>query len=389
MQFKQLTASDVKGKVIVVRADLNVPLKNGRITETTRIDASIPTLKFLLKHGAKRIHLLSHLGRPKGKNVPELSLQVLVSELESRLNMPIEFRKEFTVGKELLQLHENVRFWEEETKNDPQFTRQLLDGLKPEVFINDGFGVSHRAHASVVGLAAYLPSFPGLLVQNEINHLSPFLSTEKIPGLTVVVGGAKMETKINVLRHFARTAENILVGGALANTFLAAEGFDIGKSLYEKNEIENAREVLALVGKYNTGFHLPVDVVCAEAPKDMQSLDVPIEDVSGLMRIFDLGPHSVASFSEILQHSKMIIWNGPVGLFEYKNFENGTHSILKTIASQKSAQTILGGGDTLDALRKFGVSRTAFTHVSTGGGAMLEFLEGKDLPGLEVLTVGH
>lgn len=384
MHIKKLSASAVKGKVVAIRVDFNVPVKNGKISENTRIVESIPTLKFLIEHGAAQIHILSHLGRPKGEFDEKYSLKVVVKELEKHLGTTIEFRETLSAGKSLIQLHENVRFYPGEKKNDPQFIQDLL-GLKAEVFVNDGFAVSHRAHASVIGLASFLPAYPGFLLQKEIDHLSPFLSDKKIEGLTMVTGGAKIETKVKVLEHFARTAENIIIGGALANTFLAAQGFNVGESFYEEDQLDIARKIIALAEKHQTGIHLPIDVVCADSMDAKESVDIPVEDVIGDMKIFDMGVQTIKSYQEIIKHSKTIIWNGPLGCFEFKPFEAGTREVLKTIAGQKSAQTILGGGDTLDALKKFGVDKDAFTHVSTGGGAMLEFLEGKELPGIEVL----
>ncbi len=384
METQKLTADKVKDKVIAIRVDFNVPLKNGKVSENTRIVESIPTLKFLLDSGAKRIHILSHLGRPKGINDPQLSLALVQPELEKQLGETVEFRGDFTPGKNKIQLHENVRFYDGEKKNDPEFIQELLK-LEAEVFINDGFAVSHRGHASVIGLASYLPAYPGFLLQKEIDHLSPFLSNKKIAGLTVVVGGAKIETKVKVLEHFAKTADNILIGGALANTFLAAQGFNVGGSFYEDDQLDVARRILESAEKNNTGIHLPVDVSCGEAMDSEETVILPLEDIEGDMKIFDIGPNTIKSYQEVLNHSQTIIWNGPLGCFEYKPFENGTKHVLKTIAALKSCQTILGGGDTLDALKKFGVNKSAFTHVSTGGGAMLEFLEGKELPGIEVL----
>ena len=388
MKIPLLTPGAVRGKVVAVRVDFNVPVKDGVVLENTRIVESIPTLKFLLKHQAKRVHIFSHLGRPKGKKVSSLSLRLVVSELESLLKSKVEFRGDYTAGTARVQIHENVRFHEGERNNDPGFIQKLL-GCGAEVFVNDGFAVSHRPHASVVGMASFLPSYPGFLLQKEIDALSPFLKKERVPGLAIVVGGAKIDTKVDVLKYFAGTAENILIGGAIASTFLAAEGFDVGESFYQEDKLDIAREILGIADKNNTGVHLPVDVVCAENMNDVESVKLPVEDVMGNMRIFDIGPHSIASYKEILCHAQTIIWNGPMGIYEKKCFESGTREILKVITSQKSAKTVLGGGDTLEALKKFGVEKNAFTHVSTGGGAMLEFLEGKELPGIEVLRSRH
>lgn len=384
MEIKKLETAELKDKIVTIRVDYNVSIENGQVSENTRIVESIPTLKYLLKKGVKQIHLISHLGRPKGVFEEKYSLKPVKNELEKLLGEDVEFRKDLSIGKSKIQLHENIRFHAGEKKNDPAFIQEMLK-LNSDVFVNDGFAVSHRAHASVVGLANFLPSYPGFLVQKEIENLTPFLQDSKMEGLTVVIGGVKIETKIGVLRHFCVTAENIIVGGALANTFLAAQGFNVGDSFFEKNELETAREILELAEKNNTGFHLPIDVVCADKMDAIERVTVPTEDVMGKMKIFDIGKKSIQSYNEILQHSKVIIWNGPMGCFEYTLFEAGTREILKIVASQKSAKTILGGGDTLEALKKFGVEKSSFSHVSTGGGAMLEFLEGKDLPGIEVL----
>ncbi len=384
MEINLLTSEKIAGKIVLVRADFNVPLKNGKITEKTRLEESLPTIKFLLENGAKRIHLLSHLGRPKGQVNPDLSLRPVATELSKMLGENVEFRENFSAGETRIQLHENVRFYPGEKKNDPEFSAKILAETGAEVFVNDGFAVSHRAHASVVGFAGKIPNFAGKLVEKEIKNLSPFLSKEKIAGLTVIIGGAKMETKTAVLKHFAETATNIIIGGALANTFLVAQGFDVGESLYEEDEVETARQVLKIANNAQTGVHLPIDVQCAENP-DSESLYFPVEDVAGSLKIFDIGPRTIASFREIIAHSQIIMWNGPLGFFEKPPFDSGTEAISREIMKNKTAKTILGGGDTLGALKQFGIAKSEFTHVSTGGGAMLEFLEGKKLPGIEIL----
>lgn len=384
MKINHLTAEKIAGKIVLVRADFNVPLKNGEITEKTRLVESLPTIKFLLENGAKRIHLLSHLGRPKGQAKPNLSLRLVATELGKLLGETVEFRGNFTAGKGRIQLHENTRFYPGEKKNSPEFSAKILAGTGAEVFVNDGFAVSHRAHASVVGFAGKIPCLAGKLVEKEIKELSPFLSKEKIAGLTVIIGGAKMETKTAVLKHFAETATNIIIGGALANTFLVAQGFDVGESLYEEAEVKTARQVLKIANNSNTGVHLPIDVQCADNP-DGKSMYFPVEDVCGSLKIFDIGPRTISSFREIITHSQVIVWNGPIGFFEKPPFDTGTEAIASEIMKNKSAKSILGGGDTLAALKKFRIKKSQFTHVSTGGGAMLEFLEGKKLPGIEIL----
>jgi phosphoglycerate kinase len=386
MNIKTLASAELKNKTVLIRVDFNVPMKNGTITENTRIVSSLPTIKHVLAAGAKKIHLLAHLGRPKGEINPNYTLAPVANKLENLLGETVFFAEKFSekTGENKVILHENIRFYPGEKKNDPNLITEILEKTEAEIFVNDGFGVSHRAHASVVGFADKIPCYGGLLVQKEIEHLSPFLSQEKIPGLTIVVGGAKMETKVAVLKHFAKTAENICIGGALSNTFLAAEGYDMGDSLYEEAEFETARQVLMIAEQNKTGIHLPVDVMCAETT-DGASLDFPIEDITGTLKAFDIGTHTIQSFEEILLHSKTVIWNGPLGLYEYEAFSQGTKRIANYLVDKCKAKTILGGGDTIDALKKFDVPQEKYTHISTGGGAMLEFLEGKELPGIKVL----
>ncbi len=387
ISIKPLTPELVKDKVVVVRVDFNVPIKDGKITDDSRIILAMPTLQYLVQNGAKQVHILTHLGRPKGNIVPELSTKILVPIVTKLLGEQVYFRSDFTAIDDKIVLHENTRFWKGEKSNDPNFAKQIRDGLEADLFVLDGFSVAHRAHASVVGLAEVgVETCAGRLIESEIKHLSPFLSTNKIKGLSVVVGGAKMKTKVVVLKHFAKTAENILIGGALANTFLAAQGYDIGESLFEEEEIETAREVLKLAEEYKTSIHLPIDVQVASDPDpDSDSVYVPIEDVSGDMKIFDLGPHSISSFSEVISHSQSVIWNGPVGFFEKKPFDTGTIAVAQSITKNKMSKSIVGGGDTVAALKTLGFSVEQFTHVSTGGGAMLEFLEGKELPGIKIV----
>lgn len=382
--MKTLQTIDIKDKIVVIRCDLNVPHKDGQITDETRIKASIPTLKYLLDNGAKEIHILTHLGRPKGQVVPELSAKILQKPLADLLGEPVSFNETYESNGEKVQLHENVRFDPTEKKNGNEMIAKLMQ-LKPDLFVLDAFGTAHRQQASVVGLADKVPSVAGLLMESEITAMSPYLSQEKVPGLTIIVGGAKMDTKIGILEHFAKTAENIIVGGALANTFLHAQGFDVGQSLYQEEKTEKAMEIMAIADASGCGFHIPVDVMCADDITDQTALDVPTEDVMGDMKIFDIGPHSVASFKEIIMHSSTIIWNGPMGVNEFKPFENGTKGLLEGLAATK-AKVIVGGGDSIAAITQFGYDFAEFTHVSTGGGAMLELLEGKELPGVKAVS---
>jgi len=387
MNLRKLTPEAVNGKVILIRCDFNVPIKEGQVREDTRLRAVLPTFEFLLENGAKRIHIMTHLGRPKGVPDPKFTVEPVAPAFAKLLGETVEFRPDFTAGTSRIQLHENTRFYPGEKKNDEEMAREIVEKTGAEVFVIDGFAVVHRAHASVVGPAKFLPSFAGFLVESEIKHLSPFLTDQKIEGLTVLISGMKMETKVPVLKKFAEIAENVLVGGALANTFLAAGGKNIGGSFFEETEFENAREVIKAMEKNKTNFILPQDGICAIEIDASSGEEKMIADISQEMKIFDVGSWTIAAFKDVLRNSKVIIWNGPLGVFENPAFSNGTKEIVKVIAEQKSAQTILGGGDTLAAMKKFGVGAENFTHVSTGGGAMLEFLEGKDLPGLMVLQV--
>jgi phosphoglycerate kinase len=281
-------------------------------------------------------------------------------------------------------LLENIRFHPEEETCEPRFTKALAQ--LGEIFVNDAFAACHRKHASTAGVAKYLPAYAGFLIERELKHLSPLLKNPKKP-ITLIVGGAKVDTKIGLLKNFMGKAENILIGGALANTFLAAQGFDIGKSLYEKNKVEMARELLMLAEKRGVHVELPEDVVLADfAAEYAKTVDLPLEDVEGNMKILDIGSRTRTRFIDIVKKSKTVIWNGPLGLYEFTPFSSGTRGVAEALAKLKGkVASYLGGGDTLDALKRLNIPTKKFTFVSTGGGAMLEFLEGRKLPGIEVL----
>jgi len=383
--FLDLRQADLQGKTVVIRVDFNVPIKDGVVLETTRIDESISTIQYIIKQGAARLHILSHCGRPKEID-SAFSLKPIIPVLEKHLGTSIEFCEDFSVGTSSIQLHENVRFWPGETKNDPEFVQELQK-LGGEIFVNDGFAVSHRTHASVVGLTTSLPSYPGFLLQKEIEELSPFISDEKILGLTVVAGGGKISSKINILKHFARTAEIVIVAGALSNNFFKVDGYQIGKTVYEPDQLDVVDEVRRIAAENNTTLVFPIDAVCGQNLNDPNGTVHSIQAIPEDLQIWDSGPESVKKIAEICAHSKTVIWNGPLGVFENPAFANGTRDLLKALEplNKKSIQTVLGGGDTLDAIRRFEAQKENFTHVSTGGGAMLEFLEGKALPGIEAL----
>lgn len=377
----------------MLRVDFNVPIDKSGVTDDTRIRETLPTIKFLLRKKAKVI-VMTHLGRPEGKVVDSLKLDAVASRLKKLLGKPVH-KLHNCIGKSVANeikkmkdgnviLLENIRFHPEEEACEPKFTKNLAE--LGDIFVNDAFAACHRAHASTAGIAKYLPAYAGFLVEKELNHLSPLIKNPKKP-ITLIVGGAKIDTKIGLIKSFYGKAENILIGGALANTFLAAQGYDIGKSLYEKNKLEQARELLMLAEKRGQKIFLPQDAVLADiAAEYAKTIDLPLEDIEGDMKILDIGKHTQTRFIEIIKNSKTVIWNGPLGLYEFSPFRSGTMAVAKTLASLKGKiKTYLGGGDTIDALKRCGISAKKFTFVSTGGGAMLEFLEGKRLPGIEVL----
>jgi phosphoglycerate kinase len=391
MPLKTLSSLDLTGKRVFVRVDFNVPLVDGVVGDDTRIREVLPTIKELIKAGAKVI-LGSHLGRPKGKVVPEYSLLPVAQHLEKLLKVKVVMAQD-CVGAEVEKLAkalptggvlllENLRFHAEEEKNDPAFAAKLAK--LADVFVQEAFGTAHRAHASTAGIAEHLPAVAGLLLEREIKALDGIFTKPARP-LVLIMGGAKIDTKLGILQRFVDLADQIILGGGIANTFLAAEGFEVGGSLYEPDKVELAQEILMRGGDK---IILPTDVIAADGdatPSDTTpTIDVHIEGLPFNMKIYDIGKETRDNFAEIIAQAGTIIWNGPVGFFEKKPFSGGTRLIAESCALSQ-AQTILGGGDTLEALKRFGIAQSKFTHVSTGGGAMLEFLEGKKLPGIEVV----
>lgn len=392
MKLKTLHDLNPKGKRVLLRVDFNVPTDDeGYVTDVTRIREAAPTIKYLVKKGA-RVVIMSHMGRPKGKVVDDLKLDKVAQKLVQVLKMPVKKVHE-CIGEgvkymvksmkdgEILML-ENTRFYHGEEMNDREFTRQIAE--LGNVFVSDAFGTVHRAHATTVGLADFLPSYAGLLLEREIKVLSTLLEFPKKP-IVMIMGGAKIDTKIGVLKNFIGKADAFLIGGGLANTFLHAAGHNVGKSLCEFDKADIAREIMMLAEKNKEKFILPSDCVVASGPSEVaETVCVPVHDVEGDMKIFDIGEKSIERFCQIIKKAGTVIWNGPVGLYEYSPFANGTYKIAEAVAKCKGI-TILGGGDTIDAISKFGISKEEFTHISTGGGAMLEFLEGKELPGIKIL----
>ena len=385
---------DVTGKRVFLRADLNVPLDDGRITDDTRIRASLPTIRYLLERGASVI-LASHLGRPKGKVNDALRLKPVADRLAQLLGHQVRMTGDAlgpgvhdAVGKlrpaELILL-ENLRFHGDEEANDPKFAKALAD--LADLYVDDAFGSAHRAHASTEGITHFLPSVAGLLLEREVESLSRLLHKPAKPFHTVI-GGAKISGKLEVLDALLARCQAILVGGGMANTFLAARGLPLGKSLVETEQLDNARRIVAEARRKRVRLMLPTDVVAAaQVHYRAQHQVVAIDEVPKDWVVVDIGPQTVAAYTEHLAKARTIFWNGPMGIFEIEPFAEGTNAMARFLAERSAAGvvTIVGGGDSVAAVDKLGLT-DRMTHVSTGGGASLEFVEGKALPGVEALA---
>ncbi|MDQ6721749.1 MAG: phosphoglycerate kinase [Candidatus Dormibacteraeota bacterium] len=381
-----ITSVEVAAKRVLVREDLNVPISKDGITDDARIRAAIPTLKHLAERGAMVV-VMSHLGRPKGVE-PALSLRPVATALAEHLDREVQFAEDCVgqaarsaVGR--LQaghvlLLENVRFHSEEEANDPDFAARLA--ALGELYVNDAFAASHRAHASVVGVAAHLPAYAGELMMAELSALHQALDNPKRP-LVAVVGGAKVSSKVGVLRHLLQKVDKLLIGGAMANTFFRAEGYPTGNGLVEETALEDA---LAVENKGGKKLVLPVDLVCTRRMEAGQPVRVlPAKAVEPGWMAVDIGPKSVTKFGKDIATASTIVWNGPMGVTEIADFSEGTRALGEAMASS-GAYTLVGGGDTVAAIDSLGLAGR-FSHVSTGGGATLEYLEGKELPGVAIL----
>jgi phosphoglycerate kinase len=388
MNIKTLDTVDVRGKRVLLRCDLNVPLKDGVITDDGRIKASLPTIKYLLAQGASVV-ITAHLGRPKGERKPELSLAPVATRLSELLGQNVDFSKEI-VGAKLsgtgVTLLENIRFEAAETSKDEAERLTLAKALATyaDVFVSDGFGAVHRKHASVYDVAKLLPHAAGYLVAAEVDVLKKLTQTPERP-YGVALGGSKVSDKIGVISNLLEKVDTIAIGGGMLFTFLAAKGLEIGKSLVEADLIPTVIELMERAEKRGVKFLLPTDIVVApEFSADAKATIVGADAIPVDQMGLDIGPVSAAAFAAAIGDCKTVFWNGPMGVFEFPNFSNGT-KVLAQALTQVTGISVVGGGDSAAAVRKLGFAETDFGYISTGGGASLEYLEGKELPGLIVL----
>jgi phosphoglycerate kinase len=384
---KMVTDLDVEGKKVLVRVDFNVPIKEGKITDDTRITAALPTIQYLLDHGAAVI-LASHLGRPKSPSDVQFSLEPVAKYLDKFIEGRVRFAKDCigpiaeaaaaTLKPGQVLVLENTRFHPEEEKNDPTMAKALAS--LADLYVNDAFGTAHRAHASTAGVANYLPSAAGFLMEKEIKYLGNAIANPVRP-FVAILGGAKISDKIGVIENLLKIADKILIGGGMANTFLAAQGYAMADSLVEKDVLDTAKVLLA---KAEGKILLPSDMVLGnafDAEAEMKTVDVG--DVPDGWRILDIGPKSVEAFGAEVAKAGTVVWNGPMGVFEFPHFAKGTFAIAQAVADSH-AISVIGGGDSVSAINKSGLS-DKITHISTGGGASLEMLEGLELPGVAIL----
>lgn len=391
MNKKTVKDIDVKGKKVLVRCDFNVPQdENRNITDTRRIVSSLPTIKYLIENGAKVI-LCSHLGRPKGEVKKEFSLAPVAKELAKELGIEVKLAGD-VIGESAkaianslkegeVMLLENVRFDAREEKNDPEMAKELAS--LAEIYVNDAFGTSHRAHASTAGVADYLPAVSGFLIEKELDFMGDALENPTRP-FVAILGGKKVSDKIGVINALLEKVDTLMIGGAMAYTFFKAQGYGVGNSICELDKLDLALELMEKAKQKGVKMMLPVDTKLGkEFDKDTESKTVKASEIPDGWEGFDIGEETIKLYKEELKNAKTIVWNGPLGLFEFDQFAVGTNEIAKTLA-EVDAVTIIGGGDSAAAIEKAGLA-DKMTHISTGGGASLEFLEGKKLPGIECL----
>ena len=393
MEKQTVRDFDPAGKRVLVRVDFNVPIEDGKVKDDSRIRAALPTIRYLLDHGAAVV-LMSHLGRPKGKVVESARLRPVAQWLSALLRTPVPITGDaLGIGTrdavarlkpgQVLML-ENLRFHPQEEANDDEYSKTLAS--YGDVYVNDAFGTAHRAHASTVGVTKYLPAYAGLLMEREIEMLSKLLESVEHP-FAAIIGGAKVSGKLGVLNNLMEKVDSFLIGGGMANTFLVAQGNTVGKSLLEKDLVEDARAILAAAEEKSVDFQLPTDVVVAkEVTRGAEHKVVKVNKIPNSWSVVDIGPDTTDAFKAALEPARTVFWNGPLGVFEVPTFGDGTRAVARELArlADSGVIVVVGGGDSVAALEELGLT-SKMTHISTGGGASLEFMEGRELPGIAVL----
>ncbi len=391
MVLNTIRDADLTGKRVLIRVDFNVPLKEGVVKDDTRIRAALPTIEYILSQKGASLVVMSHFGRPKGKKNPEFSMAPIGKRFAELLGKPVKVAPD-VIGPEVeaevkalnageVLLLENVRFYPDEEANNPDYAKALAS--YGDVYVNDAFGTAHRAHASTEGVAHFLPSYAGFLIEKEVKFMAPLLENPEHP-FVAIIGGAKVSSKIGVLQSLLRTCDTMVIGGGMAYTFLSVQGHKVGKSLVEADYLDTARDFLKAAAEKKVNVILPVDHIAAEAfdenaaPVAVDGIDIP-DNLMGM----DVGPKTIALIKNDVSKAKSVVWNGPLGVFEFDSFAKGTLDIAKAVADCKGT-TVVGGGDSVAAVNKFGLA-DKLSHVSTGGGASLEFLQGLPLPGIVAL----
>ena len=391
MILNTIREADLKNKKVLIRVDFNVPLKNGVVTDATRITAALPTINYILEQPGASLVVMSHFGRPKGQKNMEFSMIPVGKKFEELLGKTVKVAPD-VIGPEVKEmvnnlkggevlLLENCRFYPDEEKNGEEFAKELASF--GDVYVNDAFGTAHRAHASTEGVSHYLPSYAGFLIEKEVKFMAPLLENPEKP-FVAIIGGSKVSSKISVLESLSKTCNTIVIGGGMAYTFLKVQGYEVGKSLVEDDYQETAKAFLAAANSKGVKVILPVDHLCASAfDENAEPVIVDGQNIPADLMGMDIGPKTTALIVDSLKDAKSVVWNGTMGVFEFANFAKGTEAVAKALASS-SATSVVGGGDSVAAINKFGLG-SKISHVSTGGGASLEFLEGKTLPGIKAL----
>ena len=391
MVLNTIRDADLTGKRVLIRVDFNVPLKDGVVKDDTRIRAALPTIEYILSQKGASLVVMSHFGRPKGKKNPEFSMAPIGKRFAELLGKPVKVAPD-VIGPEVeaevkalkageVLLLENVRFYPDEEANNPDYAKALAS--YGDIYVNDAFGTAHRAHASTEGVAHFLPSYAGFLIEKKVKFMAPLLENPAHP-FVAIIGGAKVSSKIGVLQSLLKTCDTMVIGGGMAYTFLSVQGHKVGKSLVEADYLDTAREFLKAAAEKKVRVILPVDHIASEAfDENAKSVAVDGTDIPDNLMGMDVGPKTIALIKEAVSKAKSVVWNGPLGVFEFDSFAKGTLDIAKAVADCKGT-TVVGGGDSVAAVNKFGLAEK-LSHVSTGGGASLEFLQGLPLPGIVAL----